>query len=234
MQNSCDLLIKNGNVVIPKSGIIQTNIFIENGKIKKLSKNIDNISSDKILDASKKFILPGLIDPHVHYGVYTPIEIAAKTESRSAAIGGITTIIRMLRLDSQYRERISEQLDASAKSHYIDYTVHPSILTNEHLDDIPYLYNNIGINSFKLYMNLGSGLNHIYMDLNPKEKDIRGGHVNITNEFLEKIVKTTTHDFNGMLLVHAEDPQMCYDMIKNKITDNKKQERRKRTVQEAQ
>lgn len=228
MQNSCDLVIKNGNVVIPKVGIIQTNILIENGKIKNLSKNIDNISSDKILDASKKFILPGLIDPHVHYGVYTPIENAATTESRSAAIGGITTVIRMLRLDSQYRESISEQLEASAKSHYIDYTVHPSILMIDHLDDVSYLYKKVGVNSFKLYMNLGSGLNHIHMDLNPKEENVRSGHVNITDEFLEKIVKTTTHDFNGTLLVHAEDPQICYNLIKNNIVNKKQQGRKKK------
>jgi dihydropyrimidinase len=39
MQNSCDLLIKNGTVVIPKVGILNTNIMIENGKIKDISTN---------------------------------------------------------------------------------------------------------------------------------------------------------------------------------------------------
>ena len=37
MQNSYDLVIKNRSVVIPKVGIINTNIMIENGKIKNLS-----------------------------------------------------------------------------------------------------------------------------------------------------------------------------------------------------
>ena len=78
MQNTCDLLIKNGYVVIPKVGIRNTNIFIENGKIKELSRSLNNLSFSSSIDATGKYILPGLIDPHVHYGVYTPIDKAAR------------------------------------------------------------------------------------------------------------------------------------------------------------
>ena len=42
-------------------------------------------------------------------------------------------------------------------------------------------------------MNLGSKLNQIHMDLNPMEKDIRSGKVNVTDDFLNEIVKTTSH-----------------------------------------
>ncbi|MDR4512948.1 MAG: dihydroorotase family protein [Nitrososphaeraceae archaeon] len=219
MQNSCDLVIKDGHIVIPKVGIIQTNILIENGKIKNLSKNIEHISSDKTIDASNKFVLPGLIDPHVHYGVYSPVQQAAKTESRSAAIGGITTIIRMLRLDSRYKHSITKQLEASLNNHYVDFTMHPSILQQGHLEDVNFLNKKIGINSFKLYMNLGSGLNHIHVDLNPDENKVRSGNVDITDEFLERIVKTITFDFNNLLLVHAEDPHLCYEMIQKEIVN---------------
>ena len=221
MQNSCDLLIKNGSVVIPKVGIINTNIMIENGKIKDLTKSLNNISYSKSIDATGKYILPGLIDPHVHYGVYTPIENAAKTESKSAAIGGVTTMIRMLRLYSNYRNNITKQIEASEKNHINDFTIHCSILIDEHLDDIPYLVHNIGINSFKAYMNLGSNLNNIHMDLNPKEEQIRIGKVEITDDFLEKIVKITS-SFNSIVLVHAEDPEICYTEIKKEIIDKDK------------
>ncbi len=221
MQNSCDLLIKNGSVVIPKVGIINTNIMIENGKIKDLSKSLNNISYSKSIDATGKYILPGLIDPHVHYGVYTPIENAAKTESKSAAVGGVTTMIRMLRLYSNYQNNIKKQIETSEKNHIIDFTIHCSILLNQHLDDIPYLVHNIGINSFKVYMNLGSNLNNIHMDLNPMEEEIRSGKVEITDDFLEKIVKITS-SFKSILLVHAEDPDICYTEIKKEIIDKDK------------
>jgi hypothetical protein len=32
-----------------------------------------------------------LIDPHVHYGVYTSIENIARTDTKTAAIGGVTS-----------------------------------------------------------------------------------------------------------------------------------------------
>ena len=123
MQNTCDLLIKNGYVVIPKVGIRNTNIIIENGKIKELSRSLNNLSFSSSIDATGKYILPGLIDPHVHYGVYTPIDKAARTESKSAAIGGVTTMIRMLRLDSDYKNNIEKQIDASLKNHIIDFSI---------------------------------------------------------------------------------------------------------------
>src|ERR671921_561216 len=75
MENSCDLLIMNASVVIPKVGIMNdTNIMIEDGKIKSLEKSTNTISATKKVDARGKYVLPGAIDPHVHYGVYTPID----------------------------------------------------------------------------------------------------------------------------------------------------------------
>ena len=118
MQNTCDLLIKNGYVVIPKVGIRNTNIIIENGKIKELSRSLNNLSCSRSIDATGKYILPGLIDPHVHYGVYTPIDKAARTESKSAAIGGVTTMIRMLRLDSDYKNNIKKQIERKFTESY--------------------------------------------------------------------------------------------------------------------
>ena len=87
MQNSCDILITNASAVIPKVGIVaETNIQIEDGKIKAIVKSADNISASRKINAQGKYVLPGAIDPHVHYGVYTPINEAAKSESRSAAV----------------------------------------------------------------------------------------------------------------------------------------------------
>ena len=99
MKNTCDILITNAKgVVIPEIGIIQTNILIENGKIKSLQRSIDNIQASRTISADDKYVLPGVIDPHVHYGVYRPIEEAAKTESTSASVGGVTTMMRILRM----------------------------------------------------------------------------------------------------------------------------------------
>jgi dihydropyrimidinase len=159
----------NASAVIPRVGIIDgTNIMIEDGKIKSIAYSANDVTASRKIDASGKYVLPGAIDPHVHYGVYTPINEAARTESRSAAIGGVTTMIRMLRLfDSYCNSNISKQLRASKGNHYVDYSIHASILRPDQVGDIPYL-KELGISSVKVYMNLGADLNRIHMDLEPQ------------------------------------------------------------------
>jgi dihydropyrimidinase len=219
--NSCDVLITNAAVVIPKIGIVRTDILIENGKIKDLRKSTDNTHASKKINANGKYILPGVIDPHVHYGVYTPINEAAQTESRSAAVGGITTMIRMLRLYESYGN-IENHLRASKGTHHIDYSIHASVLTSSQLKEIHYL-KSIGINSLKVYMNLGAELNQIHMDLQPGTYDITSGEVNMTDELISNIIMAAAAT-GSTVLVHAEDPIVCSDHIrKRKETEQKEQ-----------
>jgi dihydropyrimidinase len=218
--NSCDILITDAAVVIPKVGIDRTDILIENGKIKDLRKSTGNTQASKKINAGGKYILPGVIDPHVHYGVYTPINEAAQTESRSAAIGGVTTMIRMLRLYGSYKD-VEKHLRASIGTHHIDYSIHASILTSNQIKDITYL-KSIGINSFKIYMNLGADLKHISMDLEPGTYDIASGEVDMTDELISSIINDTAR-MDSTVLVHAEDPAVCSDRIsKIKAREQKK------------
>lgn len=211
MQNSCDVLITNASAVIPKVGIVDTNIMIEGGRIKSLTNSAGNVSASQKIDARGKYVLPGAIDPHVHYGVYTPINEAARTESMSAAVGGVTTMIRMLRLNESYRN-VAKQLQASMGNHYIDYSVHASILTPEQVKDIPFL-KELGINSLKIYMNLGADLNHIYMDLEPGARGVKDGEVDMNDELLSAIVKGGSKA-HSTLLVHAENPAICSEYMR--------------------
>ena len=83
MENDCDLLIYGAlGVIIPKVGVLQLDILIEDGKIKDLRKDSTNVVASNRIDASGRYVIPGVIDPHTHYGVFTPIEKAARTESK--------------------------------------------------------------------------------------------------------------------------------------------------------
>ncbi|VFJ14667.1 dihydroorotase [Candidatus Nitrosocosmicus franklandus] len=231
--SSCDLLIRNANIVIPKMGIIKSNILIENGKIKELTNSIDNVSCDRSIDVNEKYVLPGLIDPHVHYGVFSPIELASETESRSAAVGGVTTIMRMLRVYEPYTQKISKHLHASAGNHFIDYSIHASILNPNQIQEISYLYD-MGIRSFKLYMNLGSTDNRILMDMNPSENLLLPENVHVTDDLCSKVLFHSSKLKNSVVLVHAEDHETCSKLIEEKkeeqsakkIDDNKNKQSR--------
>jgi dihydropyrimidinase len=187
------------------NGMIEKNLVIEDGKIKLIT--TDTPDCDKKINGSGLVSIPGLIDTHVHYGVYSPIDQAAITESHAAAIGGVTTMMRMFRLNGSYKDSLQKHLSASRNSHYIDYTLHASIFDNSQIDEMKYCKEN-NITSFKIYMNLGGDIGHVYMEMNPGEQKLISAKVNVTNELVEKIVKNAA-SLNCPVLVHAEDYQEC-------------------------
>ena len=58
-------LIKNASIV-NEGKIYTSDVLIEDERIKQISENID-IDADKEIDASGKYLLPGLIDDQVHF-----------------------------------------------------------------------------------------------------------------------------------------------------------------------
>lgn len=204
-----DTIIRDSHVVTD-SGIVEKNIIIDEGKIVSLTN--DNPACDKKINGRGLITIPGPIDTHVHYGVYSPIDEAAKTESHAAAIGGITTMMRMLRLGDSYKKSLHSQLEASKKTHLVDYTIHASIFNNAQIEEMPYIVEN-GINSFKIYMNLGGEVGHVYMDMSPGSHKLSEYNVNVSDEIIENIVKKAA-TLNCPVLVHAEDYESCACGIK--------------------
>lgn len=90
------ILIKNGRVLDPASnrdGIYD--ILVEDGIISKVAEKID-IAAEEVVDASGCYVMPGLIDLHVHFrepGFEHKETI--KTGAAAAAKGGFTTVCPM-------------------------------------------------------------------------------------------------------------------------------------------
>jgi len=204
-----DTVIINSHLVLPQ-GLIDKNIVVDEGKIVSITNDIP--SCDHKINGNGLVAIPGLIDTHIHYGVYSPIDKAATTESHAAAIGGITTMMRMLRLADSYKTSLKSQLDASSKSHYVDYTIHASIFNKQQIDEMKFCVEN-GITSFKLYMNLGGDVGHVYMDMKPESNYLHEAKVNVTLDIVESVVKNAA-SLKCPVLVHAEDYESCACGIK--------------------
>ena len=85
------ILIKNGRIV-SETGIIIGDILVEDEKIVDISPNIP-AQADVVIDADGKYILPGGVDQHVHFGyTYQGAKVSGFETSAAALAGGTTTI----------------------------------------------------------------------------------------------------------------------------------------------
>ena len=204
-----DCIITDSHIILPE-GQIDKNIIIDEGKIVEFTN--DTPQCDHKINGNGLISVPGPIDTHVHYGVYSPIDKAAKSESHAAAIGGITTMMRMLRLGNSFQKTLQEQLDAASKYHYVDYTIHASIFTQRQIDEMEFCVSK-GITSFKIYMNLGGEIGHVFMDMPPSSTELVAAQVDVNDAIVKETVKKAA-SLGCPVLVHAEDYESCACGIK--------------------
>lgn len=144
-----DLAIINGIVVLPESGQAQTNVYVRNGKIAALT--TEHPSARQTIDACGRYVFPGIIDPHTHLGLYAPLETELETETRSALLGGVTTIGTFFNHVGSYLPTISKLADDIPRYSRINIIPHFTLRDEEQLRELP-LYSARGMNSFKVYM----------------------------------------------------------------------------------
>lgn len=88
-----DLLLKGGTVVTASESYI-ADVAIKDGKIAAIGKNLDT-PAKKVVDASRKLVLPGAIDAHTHMAMPFGGTVSADSYlsgTRAAVCGGVTTI----------------------------------------------------------------------------------------------------------------------------------------------
>lgn len=149
-----DLCLKNGKIYL-NGEFLNSNIYIKEGKIFDIT--LSEIPSKETYDVSGKLVLPGFIDPHVHFelnvGRYTSVDDFA-SGSLSAAYGGITTIIDFLdpiKTVSEFHRAFDVRLKRAEKS-LIDYAFHTTIANPlDSPNEIINVSKSNGIQSIKLF-----------------------------------------------------------------------------------
>jgi len=154
-----DLVVTGGTVVIPFVGELRADIGIREGRIAAISDSLGPGDADEAIDASGKVVLPGAVDSHYHLGIYRDITTDTESETTSSLVGGVTSVISYFRTGSHYLNRtgpyreifpeVLERVDGHAK---VDYAFHLAPMTAEHITEIPWLVDEMGVSSFKYYM----------------------------------------------------------------------------------
>ncbi len=153
-----DLTVINGTLVIPFVGNVRADIAARDGKIVQIADQIASADAEEIIDASGKLVFPGGVDGHFHVGIYRPISEDAESETQSALVGGVTSVVTYFRTGSHYlnktgayKEIFPQVLEATNGHSFTDFGYHIGIMTSAQVDEIDWLVNQ-GVGSFKYYM----------------------------------------------------------------------------------
>lgn len=128
---SVQLLIKNGSIVTPTS-ITRGHLVIDDGKVVEIRfRDGDLPEAQTTIDATGLHVLPGLIDPHVHFRV-PGLEHKEdfNTGSQAAVCGGITTVIDMpnVKPPTADVESLQMKLDIAKDTSYVDYGIYAVLI----------------------------------------------------------------------------------------------------------
>jgi len=179
-----NILIKNANIV-NNGKIFISDVLIDNNIIAKIDKDIKADSDVKIIDATGKYLLPGLIDDQVHFrepGLTHKANIA--TESKAAIAGGITSFIEMPNTVPQAttQKLLEDKFEIAAKTSYANYSFMFGG-TNDNLEEL-LKTNPKNVAAIKLF--LGSSTGNMLVD---------------NQDVLEKIFSST----KMVIALHCED-----------------------------
>ncbi|GAB4318797.1 MAG: dihydropyrimidinase [Candidatus Sumerlaeia bacterium] len=199
-----DTIVKGGTLVTAE-GTMKADVGIRGEKIAAVGVNLTSAdNSARIIDARGHYVLPGVLDVHVHLELPFCGTVSSddyRTGTRAGARGGVTTLIDFAipyaKPSGRY-ESLREAVDnwhrrAEGKA-LIDYTFHVCVTKwDEHKDQIKGMVEE-GFPTFKEFM--------IYASMGWQSDD------RAMFGTLEKM-----KEYGGMLLVHAESALVLDELI---------------------
>ena len=155
-------LIKNA-FLVNEGKTSQHDLRIQDGKILTIAEKLLPLENEEVIDATGKYLLPGLIDDQVHFREPGLTHKACiKTESRAAVAGGITSFIEMPNTVPQTTtvEKFDEKLAIAKENSLANYSFMFGG-TNDNFDEIQRL-DTSKVAGLKLF--LGSSTGNMLVD----------------------------------------------------------------------
>lgn len=121
MEKPFDLLF-TGGVVVTGRGLELADVGVRGGKIAEVGRNLSPDGCGRVIDIAGKYLLPGVIDVHVHPVYLDDVEAC----SRVAAYGGTTTLIHFAyaRKGESLLEQVSKMLEDASRRSRLDFGLH--------------------------------------------------------------------------------------------------------------
>jgi dihydropyrimidinase len=199
------VLIKGGRIVTAADDYVG-DIYVDNGTVSLIGESLD-VTADKVIDASGKFVFPGAIDPHTHIelpfgGTVTCDDFTSGTVS--AAFGGTTALVDFCfqmpgQTFAQALETWHEKVDRCKP--VIDVGFHMAITDLREggtLDDLAKVPD-AGVTSYKLFM-------------------AYKGAVMVDDETLFKAMEVAS-ETGALVMVHAENGDAIDILVKRALAE---------------
>lgn len=145
-----DLLLRDGLLVLPDFGTLAGSVGVKDGRIVAILAPGATLPAAEVIDCAGRWIMPGIIDPHVHFGFGSP-ETDFLTESRSAALGGVTSVLSFYRT-ADFRTAFDDYRARAEAQSCIDFGLHFGITSHLHVDTLAECSRRFGVSSYKLYL----------------------------------------------------------------------------------
>jgi len=149
---TADLFVKGARVVKPDA-VVECGLAIREGVIVAALAPGETVDARRTIDAGGRYVLPGLLDTHLHLGTAAQsFDGDCASESRHAVTGGVTTLLPFVITRGSYVEVLPEMQKAVAAGSLVDMVFHAIITREAQIEEIPRLAHEFGVRSFKTFM----------------------------------------------------------------------------------
>lgn len=158
MKEPYELVIKRGNVVLPDQ-VLKLDIAVIGGKIAALGEELPVAPLTKVIDAAGLYVLPGMIDMHVHFNEPALGHWEGfRSGSAALAAGGCTTYADMPlngHPPTVNEAALNMKADAAEGNSAVDYVLWGGLVP-DNLDDLEAL-SAAGVTGFKAFLSNPGG-----------------------------------------------------------------------------
>jgi dihydropyrimidinase len=143
-------VVIQGGVIVTSDGLSRCDLAVRGDTIAAIACDLDPQPGERVIDASGKFVLPGVVDVHTHPVYADDLGGISKT----AAFGGVTTMIHYAyaKPGMSLCETIRRFRDEALEKSLLDFGLHAGLFDVEHqLDEVPAAFRE-GVTSFKVFM----------------------------------------------------------------------------------
>jgi dihydropyrimidinase len=148
-------LVVSGGTIVSGAGYRRADVAIAGTKIVEVAPDLSQLEAERRIDASGRFILPGLFDAHNH----PYYDENLQHFSRAAAYGGITTLVPFVSGSSMaggvirdVKDAAREFIDEVATTSYLDCGGHAILSGRDVEDGSIAALRSLGFNSFKVFL----------------------------------------------------------------------------------